>query len=123
MRVLIADDSPLVIDRVTALLAEVGGFEVAGHACSATATAEAIRTLSPDVVILDIKMPGGTGIEVLDHIARERLKTVVIVLTNHNTPQYRRKCLESGARFFLDKSAEFEKLAEVLQTLNPSQPE
>jgi DNA-binding NarL/FixJ family response regulator len=118
MRVLIADDSPLVVDRVTALLSEVGGIEIVGQSGTAPTTAEAIRCLSPDVVILDIRMPGGSGIDVLEGIVREHLKTTAIVLTNHGTAQYRKKCLESGARFFLDKSTDFEKLTDALRALS-----
>jgi DNA-binding NarL/FixJ family response regulator len=117
MRVLIADDSTLFVERVTSLLAQMPGVEVVGQAGNAAEAACALRRLNPDVMILDIEMPGGSGIGVLEGIARDRLTTTVIVLTNHGTPQYRRRCLQSGAQFFLDKSADFDKLAEVLQTL------
>jgi DNA-binding NarL/FixJ family response regulator len=118
MRVLIADDSPLLVERVAAVVAEVGETEVVGHAGSVADAARAVRSLNPDVLILDLQMPGGSGIEVLEGISRDRLTPVVIVLTNHGGSQYRRKCLQAGAHFFFDKSAEFEKLAPVLRSLN-----
>ncbi len=118
MRVLIADDSPLVVDRVSSVLAAMGRIEVVGRAGTVLETASAVRDLKPDVMILDLQMPDGSGLDVLQGIARDPSAPVVIVLTNHGTPQHRRKCLQSGAHFFLDKSVEFDKLPEVLRTLN-----
>jgi len=117
MRVLIADDSPLIAQRVSAMLAVIGGVEVVGQVESVAEAQEAVRRLEPDVLILDFRMPGGSGLNVLESIKRDRVSPIVIVLTNYAFPQYRVKCLESGARFFLDKSTEFEKVAEVLQGL------
>lgn len=118
MRILIADDSPLVVERVSAMLAEMSTVQVVGRAGTVLEAAQAVRDLRPDVMILDLEMPDGSGLDVLEGIDRDQRAPIVIVLTNHGTSHYRRKCLESGAHFFLDKSVEFDKLAEVLQTLN-----
>lgn len=117
MRVLIADDSEVIVNRLITMLTEVGGAEIVGRAGTVAAAAQAVRSLKPDVVILDIAMPGGSGIDVLEGLKRDQLTPIVIVLTNYGYPQCRRKCLRSGARFFLDKSAEFEKVGEVLRSL------
>lgn len=117
MRVLIADDSEIIVKRLIAVLTEVGGVEIVDQAGTVAAAAQAVRNLKPDVVILDIAMPGGSGIDVLEGIKRDQLTPIVIVLTNYGYPQCRRRCLKSGARFFLDKSAEFEKVGEVLRAL------
>jgi DNA-binding NarL/FixJ family response regulator len=115
--VLIADDSDAIAERLAAMLAGVDGIEVVGRAGTVTETARAVRRLAPDVVILDIQMPGGSGIDILDGMKTDGIAPVVIVLTNHPYPPYRKRCLESGARFFLDKSTEFEKVVEVLGSL------
>lgn len=118
MRVFIADDSPLVLERLTRMLSELPGtVELIGQASDAREAAEAIRRLKPDVVILDIRMPGGSGIDVLRQIKRERAAPVVVMLTNYSYHQYRDTCMAIGADFFLDKSTEFEKIPEVLQRL------
>jgi len=83
---------------------------------------EAVRTLRPDVVILDMQMPGGTGLDVLATMKRDQVSCVVIVLTNFAYPQYRKKCLASGANFFLDKSTEFDKVGDVLRSMLPTFP-
>jgi len=66
---------------------------------------------------LDLQMPGGRGMDVLKTIKREQPSSTVIVLTNHGYPQYSKKCLQNGARFFFDKSTEFQKVAVVLSEL------
>ena len=117
MRVLIADDSQVVAERLRTMLAELGGIDIAGHAGTVPEALHAVRSLRPAVLILDLQMPGGHGMDVLKTIKREQLGLTVIVLTNHSDSQYRKKCLENGARSFLDKSAEFQEVAVVLREL------
>jgi DNA-binding NarL/FixJ family response regulator len=62
-------------------------------------------------------MPGGSGIDVLESMKKNPSPPIVIMLSNFSGPQYRRRCLEGGARFFFDKSVEFHKVAEVLRGL------
>ncbi len=117
MRVLIADDSEVLVQRLVVALTAVSGIEIVGQACTVAEASQAVRNLRPDVMILDISMPGGSGLDVLDSMKRDRVTPTVIVLTNFGYPQYRTKCLRLGARFFFDKSSEFEKVGEVLQRL------
>ncbi len=117
MRVLIADDSEVVIQRLVVALTAVSGIEIVGQAGTVAEASQAVRNLRPDVMILDISMPGGSGMDVLESMKRDRVTPIVIVLTNYGYSQYRRRCLRLGARFFLDKSSEFEKVGEVLQRL------
>jgi len=117
MRVLIADDSDVLVQRLVTMLTEVEGVEVVGRVGSVSEASRAVRDLKPDALVLDIRMPGGSGIDVLEAMKRDQVTPIVIVLTNYGYPQYRKKCLQSGARFFLDKSTEFEKVGEVLQSL------
>ena len=117
MRILIADDSQAFVQRLTSRLEECAGIEIVGHADNAADATREIRKVKPDVVILDIRMPGGSGIEVLDSLENDSSKPIVMMLTNCSHQQYRRRCLESGASYFFDKSAEFHKVAEALQSL------
>jgi DNA-binding NarL/FixJ family response regulator len=117
MKLLITDDSDAIVNRLVAALSEVDGLEVVGRAGTVLEAQRAVRLLRPDVMILDLHMPGGSGVEVLDGIRREGLSTIVIVLTNYNDAPYRKKCLEKGAQFFLDKSADFDQVAGVMKTL------
>lgn len=117
MKVLIADDSEVFVQRLVQALREISGLEIIGRARTGAEALQALRDLQPEVVILDIRMPDGTGIDVLEGMRKEKLAPLTIVLTNFAFPQYRRKCLQLGARFFFDKSAEFPELREVLNGL------
>jgi len=117
MKVFIADDSAAVVERLITMLSELPQVEIMGQAQDALEAIKAIRQLNPDVVILDIRMPGGNGIDVLKDIKSNKPAPVVIMLTNYPYPQYRRKCKALGADFFFDKSTEFEKVTEVLGQL------
>jgi DNA-binding NarL/FixJ family response regulator len=67
------------------------------------------------VVILDIRVPGGSGFEVLQNIKQGQAAPIVIVLTNYPYSVYRQKCLQAGADFFLDKSTEFDQIPALLE--------
>jgi len=117
MMFFIADDSGPVRERLIDLLSEIEGAEVVGQAANAGDAVEGVRRLKPHVVILDIQMPGGSGIDVLKEIKQQSLPPVVLMLTNHASPQYRRKCLEWGADYFLDKSRDLERLLTIFRSL------
>ena len=114
MRVFVVDDSPLVRERLVVLLSEVEGVEVVGVADNAEEGISSIKTLNPDVAILDIRMPAGSGILVLEAVKREEDPPFIIMLTNYPYPQYRKKCMDAGADCFFDKSSEFHKVTDVL---------
>jgi DNA-binding NarL/FixJ family response regulator len=120
VKVLIADDSPLMRERLATLISEIEGVELVGQAGSAPEALEAIERSKPDAVILDIRMPGGNGIQVLEALKKSTVEPEVIVLTAFPYPQYRKKCLQAGAKYFFDKSSEFEQIAEVLNKMQGS---
>jgi len=117
MRLLIADDSEPFVRRLIRALSEINGIEIVGRARTGTEALQAICKLQPEVVILDIRMPDGSGIDVLKGLKRGNVTPITMVVTNFAFAQYRRKCLQLGARFFFDKSAEFAKVGEVLTRL------
>ena len=117
MKVLIVDDSEALVQRLRSSLGKVSGVEIVGQAGDATEGTLQIRQAKPDVVILDVQMPGGSGIDVLENLKKDTHQPVVIMLSNYNYPQYRRKCLENGAHFYFDKSSEFHMVAEVLRDM------
>jgi len=117
MRVFIADDSAVIVERLADLLKEIPGVELAGHASNATEAVRCIRQIKPDAVILDFQMPGGSGLDVLRAIRPDHPNLHVLICTNYPYPQYREGCLGAGANFFLDKSSEFEKIPAILREL------
>jgi DNA-binding NarL/FixJ family response regulator len=117
MKVFIADDSVVVVDRLADLLKEVPGVQLAGRARDVPQAIHSILEIKPDAVILDLQMPGGSGLEVLRAIRRTDPSLCVLICTNFPYPQYREECIAAGANFFLDKSAEFEKIPAILREL------
>ena len=114
---LIVDDSLLVREKLGCHLEKIKGVEITGKACDVRSAIEAFHRSRPDVVVLDLQMGGGNGIDVLKEIKRDRPETLVIILTNHPFPQLAKRCREAGAEFFFDKTCEFGKVAEVLREL------
>jgi len=117
VKVLIVDDSAIIRERLKAMLSEITELENISQARDSLEAISSFQKLNPEVVILDIRMPGGSGIDVLQEIKKSNQPPVVIVLTNYPYPQYRRKCLDAGADFFFDKSTEFDKVPKVLEQL------
>lgn len=117
LRTLIIDDAVTVRQRLAALPDEIAGVEVVGQAGSAAEGAHLVAMLDPDLVILDIRMAGGSGISLLETLKRERPDVTVIMLTNYPYPQYRERCLRAGADFFLEKSANLQRLATIVKRL------
>ncbi len=118
MRVFLVDDSAQFLDRLKAILVPLEGIELIG---SANDLPEAIRTIRadrPDVVFLDLQLPSGSGMKVLQMIKNEKLDVNVVVLTNYAFPQYRKKCAEDGAYAFLDKSTDFSNIPQVISALS-----
>lgn len=117
MRVLLTDDSDAVRRRVAALVSEVPGARVVAEAAEATAAIAAVAAHGPDVLVLDVMMPGGGGLAVLDAIAAWTPRPVVIVFTNLVDDEVRAAFLARGADHFLDKSADLDRLAQLLRGL------
>jgi len=117
MKVFIADDSAVFRERMIEMLSELPEIEIIGQAKDGIQATNLITKLNPDVVILDIRMPKGNGIDMLQNIKKNNPALIVIMLTNYPYPQYRKKCMKAGADYFFDKSAEFEKVTEVLEKL------
>lgn len=117
MRVFITDDSKIVVERLADLLKDVSGVEVVGQAGNATDAVSSIQKTRPDAVILDLQMPGGSGLDVLKAIRQGHPRLQVLICTNFPYPQYRDECMAAGANYFLDKSADFDKIPAIFRQL------
>jgi len=119
MRILIADDSAVVRARLISLLADLRGIEVVGQAEDAIEARNLAEKLRPDVAILDLRMPKGSGADVLSDLKKLNPTPKVIMLTNYPHPENRKKCMDGGADYFFDKSNEFQKVVLVLMGMLP----
>jgi DNA-binding NarL/FixJ family response regulator len=116
-RVFVVEDSELIRQRLLSMLRGMSGVEVVGNSETASDAIAGILAARPDVVVLDIKLKAGSGIEVLRTIKRRMGEAAVIMLTNYATEVYRDKCLQAGAEYFLDKTNEFERLCPIIDQL------
>ena len=115
--ILLVDYYPAIAARLAVLLDEAGIRWPLKGATSAAAALETINRQLPLLVIMDIGLPGKTGISLLHHIKTAWPAIPVIVLSNDTGSRYRDICLEGGASYFLDKSLEFDQLPPLVSRL------
>ena len=117
LRVYVVDDSALLRQRLVGILTELDHVEVIGEADDRDHAITEVTKLKPQVVILDIQLRQGNGIEVLTQIKKVQPSPTVIMLTNYPYPQFREKCMSAGADYFFYKATEFTKVKEVVRLL------
>ena len=115
MRILIADDHAVFRRGLTETLGEAFSRVTFGEAKTAQETIEYVRRQDWDVVILDISMPGKSGLDILDDLHRLRPKLPVLLLSMHPEEQYARRALKSGAAGYLTKESVPEELKEAVR--------
>jgi DNA-binding NarL/FixJ family response regulator len=117
LRVVIVDDSDLVRERLVKMLGSVSGIEIAGEAANSQEALKVFNDQKPHAVIIDIKIPGENGIEVLKKVKKINQAVIAIIITNYPSAQYRDKCFENGADYFFDKSNEYSTVVETMKDL------
>ncbi len=119
LRVFLVEDSVLLRETMIRTVTDPGRIEVVGCADSEDQAIDGINRSLPDVVIVDICLRDGNGLNVLRSVSQMiwiRLP-VLIVLTNFPYPEYARECRRLGADYFFDKSTEFGDAGDLLETL------
>lgn len=114
MQVFLVEDSPLIRDRLAALLSAVPGTQVCGYAGDAEAAIRQILDTRPDVVLLDLSLSEGTGFDVLRAVRRAAPQIDFYMLTNFAADPYRQLAGKLGALGFFDKTKEFERVRDVI---------
>jgi DNA-binding NarL/FixJ family response regulator len=120
LKVLIADDSTLVRRNIKKLLSGHTTIETLLESHSVFSTMQQVETEHPDVVIVDIQLPDGSGFEILEYLALQHPRPLTIVLTNFPDARNRDRAKELGADHFFDKSFEYENILEVLSDKGPA---
>jgi len=122
MQILIVEDSAVVRSALREMVASVEGAVVAGEFESPTPAINSIRTNPPQVVVLDIQLVNGSGLEVLHTVSKEHPQVKVIVFTNFAEPVFRKRCQDAGAYAFYDKKSDLQALRHTLQDLVSESP-
>lgn len=116
LMVFLVEDSPAIRARLAATIRAIEGAELVGEAGTVGAAVDGIRATHPGAVILDLQLEDGSGLEVLKAVRASAPGLRVAVLTNYATDQHRRACMDAGAEFFLDKSSDFPRIREIVQS-------
>ena len=117
VRVFLVEDSPLIRRRIIDNLLSIGGFVVVGFAESEDDAVAAIAETKPDVIVTDIRLREGNGIEVVRQVRQSPASSPpkIYVLSNYASAEYRRECELVGADAFFDKSGEYDRFLDTLQ--------
>jgi len=117
MKIVLADDSKILRQRIISLLEEIQGVQVVAEAENSHQAIQYVEDLKPDLIILDIRMPDGGGLEALKVLKDKNISVTKMIFTNYPNEQYRKKCMELGADYFFDKSTNCEKMVDVVKKL------
>ena len=118
MTVFIVDDSPLILSKVAELLEEVDGINSLKTCGTYTGAVKEFNAYRPSHILIDINLPDGSGIELLQHVKKTSPQTTVIMFTNMSGEYYQKLCLNMGADYFIDKSKDFERIPSILASLS-----
>ncbi len=105
IRLLIADDHPVVRDGLSGMFTADPGFEVVGEAADGAEAVRLAQTLQPDVILMDLRMPGTDGVTAIAELARHGVAARVLVLTTYDTDSYVLPAIKAGATGYLLKDA------------------
>jgi len=117
IRVLLADDHAIVRAGLKEILAETGDITVAGEAASGQEVLARIRGDDYDVAVLDMSMPGRSGIELIRQVKDEKPKLRILVLTMHSEQQYAVRALKAGASGYLTKESAPDQLVAAIRRI------
>ncbi len=115
IRLLIADDHPVVRDGLSGMFAAEPGFEVLGEAADGAEAVRLARALNPDVILMDLRMPGMDGLAAITELSRRKISARVLVLTTYDTDSYVLPAIEAGATGYLLKDAPRDELLRAVR--------
>jgi len=122
LRILVVDDHAVVRRGVRALLESQPGWEVSAEASTGREAVELARQLQPDIVVMDLSLPGLNGLDATRQILKEAPRTEVLVLTMHHSEELARNVLQAGARGYVLKSDADENLIAAIESLRQRRP-
>jgi two-component system invasion response regulator UvrY len=115
IRVLVVDDHDLVRTGITRMLADIDGLQVVGEACTGEESLLKVRELKPDVVLMDVKMPGIGGLEATRKLMRSHPEIKVVAVTVCEEDPFPTRLLQAGAAGYLTKGAALEEMVQAIR--------
>lgn len=115
INIFLADDHTLVRSGVRALLSQQADFEIVGEASDGHTVLNALRDVEPDVVLLDISLPGINGLDILDRLRQDFPNIQIVVLSMHNVEEYILWAYQKGASSYITKDAPSDVLIDAIR--------
>jgi len=115
IRVMITDDHLIIREGLRLILETSDGIEIVGEASNGAECLRLVPDLKPDVVLMDLQMPGMDGITAIDHLRREHPQIAIVILTTFNEDEMMVRGLQAGARGYLLKDTDRENLLDTIQ--------
>ena len=116
MKILVVDDHAVVREGIRRLLATISGAEIHEAATAQDALALS-RSVSPDVIVLDINLDGSSGLELLRRLKADNVASRIVMFTMHSEPSYAMRALKAGAAGYVSKSAEAGELVTAVKKI------
>ncbi len=117
IRVCIVDDHPMVAEGVQSILESYDDIEVVGTLTNGQDAVDQVQTLSPDVMLLDLNMPGVSGLNATEMILEKRPETRILILSMHDSPEYISTALSHGAKGYVLKDVPTEEIRTAIDTV------
>jgi DNA-binding NarL/FixJ family response regulator len=115
IKLLIVDDHPVVRDGLSSMFSRDPGFEVLGEAGDGAEAVRLAQALAPDVILMDLRMPGMDGVAAINELTRRGITARVVVLTTYDTDSHMLPAIEAGATGYLLKDAPREELLRAVR--------
>ena len=114
-RVLIVDDHPMVAEGIRSLLESYDDIEVVGTLGNGQEAVDQVNSLQPDVILMDLNMPGVSGLTATEMLLEERPETRIVILSMHDSPEYISTALSHGARGYILKDVPTEEIYTAIE--------
>lgn len=118
LKILIVDDTSIVLERLFEMIVVLESVHAVFKSNSYNQTVELIKKQAPDVILLDLQLPGKNGIELLKYVKKHHPAVKTVIVTNSASDFYRELCQSLGADYFIDKSTEFEKIPQIIDAIS-----
>ncbi|HVM50514.1 MAG TPA: response regulator transcription factor [Candidatus Acidoferrum sp.] len=122
IKVLLADDHPVVRKGLQSCLGRQAQLRVVGEACDGDEALRKTRELKPDVVLMDISMPGADGLKVTEILRKELPRVKVLILSVHNNRQYIFRVIRAGAHGYVSKEAPPDEVVRAIESVYHGEP-
>ncbi len=122
VKIVLADDHAAIRRSLRLLIADEPDMELIGEAADGLEAIRAVHALQPELLLMDIKMPKMTGLEVLQYLRNEKNPVAIIILSNHSEPLYVEAAMRLGANAFVAKASGLESLLEAIYAVRDGRP-